>query len=111
MRGDEIGRLKDGEVLGHGLSRHGQASRELAQGLTLSRVDPIEELPPAVVGQGSKNARHRPRLYATIRLHVKSSNGRPRSGATPRSTGEKSGSKRIATVYTIAPCVRTPEQV
>ena len=50
--GDEVGRFQEAQVLGHGLARHVQVLTQLVERAAVVRVQKIEELAPAGVGQG-----------------------------------------------------------
>src|SRR5260221_443572 len=49
--GDQVRRLEHAEVLGHSLPRHVQVLAQLVERLTVVRVQKVEELAPAGVGQ------------------------------------------------------------
>ena len=53
--GDEVRCFEDGEVLGHRLAGHIQAAAQLAQGLAVLHVQPIQQLPAARIGQRTKD--------------------------------------------------------
>src|SRR6185437_15059411 len=50
--GDQVGLLQQGQVFGHRLAAHVQSLAELGQGLSVSVMQPVEELAPTGVGQG-----------------------------------------------------------
>jgi hypothetical protein len=54
LRREEVRRSQNREMLRDGLARHGEAAAKLAEGLAVPRLQPIEQLPPAGIGQGAK---------------------------------------------------------
>src|ERR1700674_6087446 len=57
-RGDEVGRLENRKVLGHGLPRHGEAVAEIVQGLSVFGVKPVQQRPPRSIGQRFEDLIH-----------------------------------------------------
>src|SRR5262245_9947573 len=60
---DEVRALENGEMLAHGLPRHrrsglGEPFAKLVQGLAVPRMEPIEKLPAAAVGQRPEHFVH-----------------------------------------------------
>lgn len=57
-RDHKVGRLEQREMLRHRLPCHIQVLAELAQGLAVARIEPIEQLPAARVGECFENLLH-----------------------------------------------------
>ena len=57
-RDHEVGRFKQGEVLGHGLPRHVYMSTEFAKGLAVVLVQPVQQLSAAGVGESFEHFVH-----------------------------------------------------
>jgi hypothetical protein len=54
--GHEIGLLKNRQMLRHRLAGHVQSLAQLAERLTISAVQPIQQLPTASIGQSVKHS-------------------------------------------------------
>src|SRR5689334_9718992 len=57
-RGDEARVLQNPKVLGHRLARHGEPVAELAQGLAIAGVKPVEQQASRMISQRAKDLVH-----------------------------------------------------
>src|SRR5437899_1466355 len=69
--GDEIRRFEQHQMPGDCLSRQGEVSVQLGQGLSVAVVQLIEQFSTAFVSQSLEHGIHLRSIYATKWLHVK----------------------------------------
>ena len=56
--GDEVGRLQQTQVLADGLARHREVLAQLAERLSVSRMQLVQQLPAGGIGQGPEHIVH-----------------------------------------------------